>query len=514
MMRLRSNHHHHHRAASPAAGGMVSGDAPLLLPPRNVIASVTSTEIEDAKRAYKDVIKVVGDMTSAMRTLANRARDVAATLANFADSAPSLSDAPANAIRQFATLQSILAAGLDTSAVQLESDLIDPLRQNYAAHKANIKATADRFRQARDHNTKQVKAIERHGVAKVSSTLVNDPRARGDPRTANAHITEYQGALRDLARLANELEGIKNAQFDAIMGEEHRNVAFLADRCHAQLVHQSNALYGKAYAHCCNVQQWSNHSVAAAQAAAASLVVHRPASPVRRNASPERRALSPPRALSPTWPPSPSRHAVSPTMHPHAHFAPQPAASHYHHHAQPDDQVFHDARAVHDHGAEPMFHSAVDAPSAAHPASAPVRRRSSRHHRAAPPAPTLDSAPAVPVHHPAPRHRSASRARPAGITSYEDVAHLMGPSSASPPPPMPPPPPKLVSRQIAPMLVHSPGATSGFDVHPSPPPSSTAAAFPQSPDRASATGYGGGKGGGWSPRATSAREAGYHGSRV
>ncbi|KNE72850.1 hypothetical protein AMAG_20585 [Allomyces macrogynus ATCC 38327] len=71
-------------AAAPVAAAPIDHHHPAL----PVIATVSTTEINDAKHAYKDMLRAASDMHVAMRALAQKARDFAAALHDFAHAVP------------------------------------------------------------------------------------------------------------------------------------------------------------------------------------------------------------------------------------------------------------------------------------------------------------------------------------------------------------------------------------------------------------------------------------------
>ncbi|ORZ29155.1 hypothetical protein BCR44DRAFT_31325, partial [Catenaria anguillulae PL171] len=222
-----------------------------------VIASVAATEIEAAKRANKRLVKTAADVTAALRTLASKTRAFAAALHAFADAAPALSDTPAHHVRQFAHLQSIAAHGYDASAQHFSTDFLPSLRTNAACHKQTLKANHGRFKVAQSQHNRHIKQLERSG-AHLSDHIHPNRRHSADPRIATAQVSQYQSGIRDLSRLAMDLEHIKNAHFDAVMAEEHRNAQFVAAACSTAMARQSADLWVRTYAHVANSTPLTN----------------------------------------------------------------------------------------------------------------------------------------------------------------------------------------------------------------------------------------------------------------
>ncbi|KAJ3352422.1 hypothetical protein GGF32_003774 [Allomyces javanicus] len=275
-----------HPPAAPVAAPVAT--AAHNHPALPVIATVSTTEINDAKHAYKDMLRAASDMHIAMRALAQKARDFAAALHDFAHAVPGSvvppptvgrgdwsdddvdDDGAGLGVRKYATLQTLLANGLESSADKLEADFLGKLKTNYAQHKNNIKANAEHYRAARDLHARQTKGLEKamaeskkglganllssHRGSFSFSTAPHRHHAATEPADANE---KYRETVHELARMATGLEIIKNHHFDSIMAEERRNLTYVSARCAEALALQCDLVWGKAYTFTFNaMEQW------------------------------------------------------------------------------------------------------------------------------------------------------------------------------------------------------------------------------------------------------------------
>ncbi|KAI9215884.1 hypothetical protein BC828DRAFT_410047 [Blastocladiella britannica] len=197
---------------------------------QQIVASIAMSEILASQDAYKEMVRASKEFRKAMRGMSKHARVFAQSLENFASAAEASADLESvYAIRKYAAMQSEFAEGNDTLCSLYDSQFETPLRANYTNHKENVKFAAEKYKRSKEQHARQMKVLEKE-----------EARAT---RAVRSDLSAFQGTLRELSRMATSLESVKNDHFDAVVEEERRNAAFVAERCGDWIALESSTLW-------------------------------------------------------------------------------------------------------------------------------------------------------------------------------------------------------------------------------------------------------------------------------
>ncbi|KAI9183014.1 hypothetical protein H9P43_003930 [Blastocladiella emersonii ATCC 22665] len=201
-----------------------------------VIATISMTEILEAQEAYKEVMKASLAYRKYMRGMTKHARAFADSLMQFAKATEGSADEESVfAIRQYAAMQLLFAAGNEAMTDLVDSQFDAPLKANYANHKSNVKFNAEKYKRAKEQHARQMKVLERE-EARATKNVRSD-------------LNAFQDTLRELSRMATSIEIVKNDHFDSVVDEERRNAAFVAERCADWIGLECNVLFSKVFKH-------------------------------------------------------------------------------------------------------------------------------------------------------------------------------------------------------------------------------------------------------------------------